>query len=244
MPRNNGNFPVWMRINAWREIFTRIFEDIETEVNVSPEWLVNPATNRRLKLDLRYPEVGVAVRFEGLQGKQRRQRPSLEEEIQQNTRDNARIELCRAHGIELIAFNAVADTPKSVFQMIDRALGQAGQRADNRNTLQKIKQARATASKLAYQMHRSDSNLKLYAELWEDRQYNEIPEPAQTAASAEKPVSFTPGMEVEHTTFGPGVIVKVTSSDDDTLLTVDFVTAGQKMLAASLVGDKLVPRQT
>jgi hypothetical protein len=49
-------------------------------------------------------------------------------------------------------------------------------------------------------------------------------------------------MEVEHTSYGPGFVVAATPSDDDTLVTVDFITAGQKTFAASLVADKLRPR--
>jgi hypothetical protein len=239
MANRNGNLPIWMQTNAWREIFARIFEDIKTEINVSPAWLINPATKRRLKLDLLYPDLGVAVRFEGLQGKQRRQRPSLEEEIQQRTRDDARLELCRARGIELIAFNVAADAPKTVFRMVDEALSRAGRRAKDPEQREKIKQVRTAASTLAYRLKQSVSNLKLYAELWQDRQFNQIPEPAQSTASAANPIDFRPGMEVEHTTFGPGVIIDIKPSGNDQLLTVDFVTAGQKTLVASLVTDKL-----
>ena len=88
------NLPIWAVTNAWREIFARIFEGEKVEFNITPEWLVNPATQRRLKLDLLYPELGVAVRFEGLEGKQRRRRPTLEEEAQQQVRDEARAD-CR-----------------------------------------------------------------------------------------------------------------------------------------------------
>jgi hypothetical protein len=49
-------------------------------------------------------------------------------------------------------------------------------------------------------------------------------------------------MEVEHPRFGPGIILSTTPSDGDILITVDFITAGRKILAASLVGDKLLPR--
>ena len=49
-------------------------------------------------------------------------------------------------------------------------------------------------------------------------------------------------MEVEHIIFGPGVVLAVAPGDADTFVTVDFVTAGQKTLAASLIGDKLWPR--
>ena len=50
-------------------------------------------------------------------------------------------------------------------------------------------------------------------------------------------------MEVEHTHFGPGVVLSTKPQNGDTLITVDFVTAGQKTLAASLVGGKLLPRR-
>ena len=55
-------------INGWREVLARIFDGFETEFGISPEWLINPETNRRLKLDYLFPDVGVAVRFVGLEG--------------------------------------------------------------------------------------------------------------------------------------------------------------------------------
>jgi hypothetical protein len=226
--------------NAWREIFARIFEKMETRLNVTPEWLVNPTTKRRLKLDMLYSQPGIAVRLEGLQGKQRRQRPSLEEEIQQKNRDQARIDVCRAHDIELIVVDIAGNNPKNVFQEIDLALSRAKRRVKDRATAQKIVQARAAASELARRVQQP-RDLGLYADLWEDRQY-QIPEPAAPAVSVGKIPNFKAGMEVEHTKFGPGVILEVTASNGEVLLTVDFITAGQKTLAASLVADKLMPR--
>jgi hypothetical protein len=38
------------------------------------------------------------------------------------------------------------------------------------------------------------------------------------------------------------VVIAIAARDEDTFVTVDFLTAGQKTLAASLVGDKLAPR--
>ena len=55
-------------INGWREVLARIFDGFETEYGVTPEWLINPETNRRLKLDCLFPDIGVAVRFVGLVG--------------------------------------------------------------------------------------------------------------------------------------------------------------------------------
>jgi hypothetical protein len=241
MSLKSDNLPVWIKTNAWREIFARIFQKIQVKNDIFPEWLVNPATNRRLKLDLLYPEIGVAVRLEGLEGKQRRRRLSLEEEAQQRVRLQARADVCRAHGIELIVIN-VDDIPAIIFRAIDEALSRAGQRIKNVEVSRNISQARATAANLSRRI-KSDHDLNLYADLWQDRQY-QIPEskPSATSVPTGQAISFVEGMEVEHTIFGPGVVVAVTPSGDDTLLSVDFVTAGQKTLAASLVGDKLTPR--
>jgi hypothetical protein len=240
MAIQNNSLPTWQITNGWREIFARIFAGLETKLNVSPEWLVNPATNRRLKLDLLYPEIGVAVRFEGVEAKQRR-RPSLEEEAQQRVRDDARVAVCRVHGIDLIVVDLSLESPKPIFQEIDMMLSRAGQRLKSADLLSKLSQARATAAALARQAP-SYSNFKLYADLWEDRQYQVIT-PTPNAVPIKEAVAFAVGMEVEHTSYGPGFVVATAPSDGDTLVTVDFITAGQKTFAASLVADKLRPRQ-
>lgn len=239
MAIQSDNLPTWQITNGWREIFARVFTEFETKLNVSPEWLVNPATNRRLKLDLLYPQIGVAVRFEGAEIKQRRRRLSLEEEAQQRVRDDARVEVCQAHGIDLILVDLSLETPKPIFQDIDQKLSRASQRIKAAELRSKISQARAAATALARQAQ-SYSNFKLYADLWEDRQYQVVaPVSAPAAPQAKQPVSFRVGMEVEHTSYGPGFVVAATPSDGDTLVTVDFITAGQKTFAASLVTDKL-----
>ncbi len=241
MTFKDDNLPTWLIMNGWREILARVFAGLETKLNVSPDWLVNPATNRHLKLDLLYPDINVAVRFEGADVKQRRRRLSLEEEQQQQTRDYARIEVCRAHNIDLIQIELSAANPQVVFQNIDMALSRAAQRIKSPDLLQKIRGARATAATLSRQAA-TYSSFKLYADLWQDRQY-QVTSSAPVTTPTRSTTHFTPGMEVEHTTFGPGIILSTTPSGDDTLVTVDFITAGQKTLAASLVGDKLRPRK-
>lgn len=236
----NDTIPVWVITNGWREIFVRVFEHEETKLNVSPEWLVNPATHRRLKLDLLYPELGIAVRFEGLEGKQRRRRPSLEEEEQLQVRQDARVAICEAHGIYLIVVDLAADEPQAIFQQIDLALSQAGRRAIDQAQTDRIKRLRSTAAMLGRKISNLN-DLKLYADLWQDRQYQPS-KPASATSPSGPTVTFTAGMSVEHSIFGPGVVVKTTPSNGDTLITVDFITAGQKTLAASLVADKLQPR--
>lgn len=235
-----NNLPIWQVTNAWREILARIFADFPVELNITPEWLVNPVTNRRLKLDLLYPEIGVAVRFEGQQGKQHRQRPSLEEEEQQQIRDLARLEVCRAHGIELIVVDVTGDTPKANFQNIDLSLSQVKKGIRSKKLADKIGQARATAATLARRIA-TPGDLKLYADLWQDRQY-QLAEPSQPARPAGDIPAFTVGMAVEHINFGSGVILAISPNNGDVLVTVDFVTAGQKTFMASLVTNKLLPK--
>ena len=60
---------LYVALNSWREMLARILKDFTAQENVSPEWLVNPATKRRLKLDLYYPEASLAFRFVGLTAK-------------------------------------------------------------------------------------------------------------------------------------------------------------------------------
>ncbi len=233
-----SNTPAWLIINGWRELLARIFAEVETQYNVSPDWLINPTTKRHLKLDLLYPALGLAVRFEGVEVKQRR-RLSLEEEAQFQTRTDARFDICRVHGIELVLVDASGDNPKLIFQELDLALSRAGQSLKTPQLRQQLSRARTTAAGLSRQLT-SYANFKLYADLWEDRQYRQAV-PVTPAANPAK-VAFTIGMEVEHTAFGPGVVTALASSGSDTLVTVDFITAGVKTLAASLVGDKLRPR--
>ncbi|MEZ4635836.1 MAG: hypothetical protein R2873_00885 [Caldilineaceae bacterium] len=59
----------YININAWREILARVFADCNVAYNVSPDWLVNPATRRKLKLDYLYPDINIAVRITGLTAK-------------------------------------------------------------------------------------------------------------------------------------------------------------------------------
>ena len=120
-------------------------------------------------------------------------------------------------------------------------LSRASRRVKLPELLSKLSQARNIATSLARRIQ-TYKDFKLYADLWQDRQYQPAPSPQPTHPAKQGLTTFTPGMEVEHTSFGPGVVIAANPSGDDTLVTVDFITAGQKTLAASLVGDKLRPR--
>lgn len=240
MRAKTDNLPNWLQINAWREILAQIFEGVDTEYNLTPEWLVNPTTHRRLKLDIVYTNLGVAVRFEGLRGKQQRRRLSLEEEEQQQVRHDARVEVCREHGVQLVVIDPVAGKLQDTFRQIDTALSRANRVLLDERFRPMLKRCRATASSFARKITRP-GDLKIYAELWQDRLY-QIPEPAADPTPLGEPVAFIAGMEVEHEKFGQGVVLSVAPSNGDTLVTVDFITAGQKVLAASLIGGKLTPK--
>lgn len=230
----------WRIANGWREVFARVFEDFEAQYNVTPDWLINPATSRRLKLDILYPQLNIAVRFEGLHGKQRR-RPSLEEEDQQRVRFDARVTECLKHGIQLVVVDLINGKPRRVLQQIDRVLSESASTTIDEDLRQNIRKARRATGEFLLKISVTD-NLVLYADLWQDRQYR-LAEPESTYTARPSSIEFTPGMAVEHTNFGPGTIIKTSPSNGDTFITVDFVTAGQKTFAASLVAGKLRPRQ-
>ncbi len=232
-----SNISAWMRANAWREILARVFEGFETKLNVFPTWLINPETNRHLKLDLLYPEIGVAVRFEGLQPPKGKPRASLEEEVQQQIRDHARGEVCEQQGIHLITVNLVAEMPHDTFQEIDMVLSRIQRQAKENETQEKISQMRAVATALAHRVRRID-DLKVYADIWDDRRYQATD---SLSPNKQPSVSFTAGMEVEHAIFGLGVVVETKPSGNDMLIIIDFLDVGRKTLMASLIADKLLP---
>ncbi len=239
----------WINVNAWREVLARIFDGFAVQYEVTPDWLVNPGTNRRLKLDLLYPEIGVAVRFMGLQGTGRRQRPSLEEEEQQQDRDAARAALCEAHGISLVPIDVVNGEPKAVLRELGTALSSASRRlaksslppAQKGALAERTSRARSRLDDLARRVRRPE-DLNPLAELWQDRQYADAArtEPPPTNGRAR---AYAAGMAVRHAAFGDGVVEAVRGEGDDRLVTVRFADGSQKTFAANLVADKLMPRR-
>jgi hypothetical protein len=239
----------WINVNAWREVLARVFDGFAVQYEVTPEWLVNPGTNRRLKLDLLYPEVGVAIRFMGLQGSGRRQRPSLEEEDQQQDRDAARAALCEEHGISLVPIDVVNGEPKAVLRELGMALSSASRRlaksrlpaAEKGALAERTSRARSRLDDLARRVRRPD-DLNPLAELWQDRQYADAARPEPPPANG-RARAYAAGMAVRHAAFGDGVVEAVRGEGDDRLVTVRFADGSQKTFAAALVGDKLVPQR-
>ncbi|MCS7259497.1 MAG: hypothetical protein NZ765_01765 [Anaerolineae bacterium] len=240
---------MWNSLSAWREILARVLEGFAVQYDVVPGWLVNPETNRRLKLDMLYPEIGLAIRFQGLQIGGRPRRLSLEEEHQQQQRDQVRTQLCREHGIRLVQIDVLGNEPASVFQELRAALSDItrrivqSQNARQRKAalIERVSEARSRLEEISRRVRRPQ-DLRVYADLWHDRQFI-----AGTVASETQPAdnieyTYTTGMAVRHADFGDGYVVSVREDATGRLVTVMFEDGVQRTFAVHLVGKKMAPR--
>lgn len=239
-----------LTVMGWREIMARVMEGFVCQENVSPEWLVNPATKRRLKVDQLYPEVGLAVRFVGLTARGQ-PRQSDWEELEEQLRDATRAELCRLHGVELFLLDVDHALPheqllqlRTILGRLSRVLAQ-GRRADREKAtyMPQLAEARKRLDQVARRV-RSTDDLALFAELWRDREAGLAAasrEPARPKPRpAGKPPSYRPGQEVRHTVFGTGTVTAVEGDAGDPRVTVLFVGEDrERTFLASLVADKL-----
>jgi len=232
-------------LSAWREILARICDGFETQYHVSPDWLINPKTNRRLKLDLLYPEIGLAVRFEGLKSHQQRRLLSLEEELQEKQRTAAREEMCRQHGISLAILNLSIVELGEVFASLEGAMSRATRLLakdasrppeEKATLLERMRNARATANQMRRGV-KNDRDLNNYSALWHDRQFQQTA--AEAAARVAPLLALREGMRIEHTHFGEGLVEVVKPSGDDLQVTIDFIEAGRRTFLVSLLADKL-----
>lgn len=244
---------IGLNMMAWREILARVFDGFARQEDVTPDWLVNPGTRRRLKLDIWYPEIGIAIRFVGLQGK--RKGPISDEELlEEERRDEIRAELCRQHGVYLVPVTVLSERPDETLRALSAALGQATRRMaqSDREPSEKLRlmpllaKARRICEELIQRV-RTVEDMALYAELWRDRETAMITalrsQPASKLERGERPhlPEYVEGMAVRHLTFGPGTIIAVVPEGDDTRITVQFITAGERTFLASLAADKLIP---
>ncbi|MCO6452384.1 MAG: hypothetical protein J5I90_16515 [Caldilineales bacterium] len=241
----------YLNLMGWNEILARLFDGFECQRDVSPEWLINPGTRRRLKLDLMYPEIGVAVRFTGMQVKGIG-RKSDWEELEDASRDEVRKALCRENGIELFLLSPNDGYPSEQFKGLSSVLAGASRRIaqgprfqGKAAVMEKLSNARERLEDIRRRVKRQD-DLVPYAEAWRDRETRMVaelskPTPHTNGKSKGKAKlpKFEVGQQVEHQSFGPGVITQVDPREDDTYLTIRFVTAGEKRFAGSLAVDKL-----
>lgn len=235
-------------VNGWREVLARIFDGFDAELGVTPEWLVNPDTNRRLKLDYLYSDIGVAVRFVGLDGTQRKQRKSDEEVLAEEEREAARAAVCREHGVVLISIDPDGE-PRTAIRALESGLSRAASGlaqdpkaplAKKQALMPKLNKARQLAGEFTAKLNPA-GKLNIYAEMWWDRQAT-LTAAAPVKKTAGRPQPYRVGMAVTHERFGPGEITEITPDGKDMAITVNFVTAGVRTFLASLVSDKLLPQ--
>ncbi len=236
---------------AWREILYEALADARVQENVSPSWLVNPETGRRLSLDLYYPELALAVQFVGSQPAARRRRLSDQEVDAARRREQARMAVCEAHGVTLVAVNLAASEPRKELERLYQRLGTAMRRlAHAQNVphdekvrrMDQLARARQRLLDLRDRVRRPE-DLRVFADKWRDRETR-----AQRAArrevrqAAPSALALTPGMTVQHPHFGQGIVVDVVPEENgDQRIVVDFPTGGRRTFLASLVQDKLTP---
>lgn len=235
-------------VNGWREVLARVFDGFEAEYGVTPEWLINPETNRRLKLDHLYPDVALAVRFVGLEGTQRKQRKSDEEVEADENREDARATACRQHGVVLVSIDPDGE-PRVALRNLEMGLARAAAQLAQNTAVpharkQKLMPALSAARRRAGEfMTKLDppQRLNLYAEMWWDRQAMlSAQAPAQKPSA--RPQSYSVGMGVYHERFGAGTVTAIEPEGQDKVITVDFVQAGVRTFYASLAAGKLMPQ--
>jgi hypothetical protein len=236
-----------LNILAWREILARTMQGFAVEFDVSPAWLVNPATNRRLKLDLFYPEAGLAVRFVGLTARGQPRQSDWEQQ-ENAVRDQTREELCRQHEVELFLLDPDYPHPSEQFQRLrailsrlSRTLARSRRPDHDRQTfMPMLATARSRLDEITRRVKRPE-DLALFAELWRDRETASIAAtrtPPAATAKPIRPLRLIEGARVQHARFGPGVVATVAAASDPQI-TILFDSGEQRTFLASLVSDKL-----
>lgn len=242
-------------LSAWREIFARTFDGFHRQENVSPEWLVNPATKRRLKLDLYYPEIGFAVRFVGITAKGQG-RQSDWELLEEEQRDQTRAEICRQREVQLLLLEPLEE-PVKLMDMLARLLLRTFRRTssldlptkERQKLLQQLDAARICADDLRSRINRApEQMMNNLAASWRDREAGllEAPTPNESTAhnngAAQKnapPIQFEPGQRIAHERFGEGVVTACIPEENDMRITILFDGDQERTFLASIVQDKL-----
>lgn len=241
---------MYVEMNAWREILARIFELFTEQDNVSPGWLINPATKRRLKLDKFYPEAGVAIRFIGLTAKgQGRQSDWEVMEVEQ--REQTRVELCRQNDVQLVLIDPIDDPLKqldNLSQILVRASRVLAQ--GNRSVKEKqrwmpmLSDARDRAAKVRLILNRNTEQMMAnLAESWRDREAGRVADlvresaPTKTKRPRGKLPTFKDGQRVSHDHFGEGVITRIENDS----ISILFDASQERTFATDLVVEKLAP---
>ncbi len=236
-------------VNGWREVLARVFEGFDAELNLSPEWLINPDTNRRLKLDYLYHDINLAIRFVGLEGSGPKRRKSDQEVLSEQEREDAREAVCREHGVVLVSIDP-DDEPRNALRRLESGLSRAAaQLAQNGRVphskkqllMPLLSQARRRTGEFTTKLTVPEK-LGIYAEMWYDRQANLAAQGPKEAGRNGPPPAFRQGMEVYHQRFGAGEITEIRPDGNDMSISVRFRDGTVRMFLASLVADKLAPQ--
>ena len=247
---------LYLSMNAWQEILARTFDGFEMVKDAHPDWLVNPSTNRRLKLDRYFPEAGIAVRFADLTARGQR-RQSDWEAMEAEQRDQTRVELCRLNDVQLAIILLMEDPIKQMdglLRMLSRAsrvLAQ-GKRSteDKAEWIPAISSARGRATEIRSLIAKNpEQMIANLAEGWRDREtgiVTDLGENGTDEANAAADISpvgndhdFANGQRVRHSHYGDGVVTEVVQLDDDATITVLFDASGPRNFLQSLVADKI-----
>lgn len=239
----------YLSVNAWREFLARVFENIPCQDNASPEWLVNPATRRRLKLDKYYPDVGLAFRFVGLTAKGQGHQSDWEV-METEQRDETREEVCRQNGVHLMLIDPDdADVVKQVDAIIrgisraSRTVAQSGRAASHKGKwMPVLAAARERATEYRARLARDTEQVMAgLAEAWRDRETGlaERPEPEPLPPISAAAAELQTGRRVRHARFGDGVITAVQGAGSDRTISILFDAAQERTFLISLVQDKL-----
>jgi hypothetical protein len=239
---------MYQNINAWREILARTFAGFSEQDNVSPEWLVNPATRRRLKLDKYYPEAGIAIRFLGLMAKGQG-RLSDEEAWETEQRDQTRAELCRLHGVQLFLLDPMEDAVKLLDGLVrtlsraSRTLAQSDHPpAYKQRWMPALSLARERATAVRERVAKDPVQMmNTLSEGWRDREANLAGRAAEPTPTSPVTTSYSTGQRVRHERFGEGVIIEVRGEGSEQTLTILFDATQERTFLLSLVHDKLTP---
>lgn len=239
---------MYVEMNAWREILARIFEGFTEQDNVSPAWLINPATKRRLKVDKFFPEAAIAIRFIGLTAKGQG-RQSDWEVLETEQRDQTRVELCRVNGVQLVLVDP-ADDPLKQMDNLSMMLARAsrvlaqGERSlhEKQKWMPALSEARNRATKIRTTISKNTERMMgNLAESWRDREAGRvaaleaIPEPAKPPKHRGKPPVYLNGQRVNHERFGEGVITKAENGQ----ISILFDAEQERTFAVEYVHDKL-----
>lgn len=246
---------IYLSLSAWREILARTFSGYTEQDNVSPEWLVNPATNRKLKLDKFYPEAGIAVRFIGLTAKGQG-RQSDWEVLETEQRDQTRAELCRQNGIQLTTVDPNEDMVKQVDGLLSnmarasRMLAQSSRPdSDKMQWMPAMAAARERAERLRSALAKDpEQMIANLADAWREREagvaleLNTAPTPVspkQVRTGATANLVLSPGQRVRHLKFGDGVVTRIDGSGEQATVAILFDAAEERTFMAGLLYDKL-----